>query len=115
MALVTPDYVQHVAGDSATATHAAAAVTYTAQTNQRHMIWQIDYGYSASPAAPGTLKIEDVSGTTVFLLPVTDAGPQQIKFNPPLIGAAVNTAMIVTLSDGGASVVGYVNVTHTEG
>ena len=102
--------------DVANATNAAAAITYAAGgANVNHCIGGIAWSYSAAPTG-GNLKVEDGSGNTVFSMDITAAGAGVIYFAPPKKGSA-NTALIVTLAAGGASVVGRVStLSHrTEG
>ena len=70
----------------------------------------VAWSYDNTPTA-GSLTIEDGSGTTVFKVDITAAGPGFIPFDPPLKGTA-NTALIATLAAGGAGVSGIVNL-HT--
>lgn len=89
----------------------AAVVTKAAVSGKYHVIRRIDYSYSATPTG-GNLKIEDVSGTVVFSIDIPAAGPGFVDFGEEGIrGAAVNTAMIVTLASGAGAVVGKVNIT----
>ena len=84
----------------------AAVVTLAANTTKPIVLGQIHYSYSAAPAAGSTLKVEDGS-TTVFEVHVTAAGPGSFTFDPPLAGTK-NTAMTITLSDPGGSIIGKV-------
>jgi hypothetical protein len=93
----------------APASNTAAVVTYSAGgSGVAHVISGVAWSYGGAPTS-GNLKIEDGSGTTVFSVDVTAAGPGFIPFNPPLKGTA-NTAMIVTLAAGGSGVSGKVSV-----
>jgi hypothetical protein len=105
--------IPSVAGDvNAPAAATAAVITYASGGGQtKHYIHSVIWSYDATPAA-GSLIIEDVSGTTVFSVAVTAAGPGQLVFDPPIISSAVATAMIVTLASGGAGVTGKVNGRH---
>lgn len=86
----------------------AAVITYAAGgAGVSHVISGIAWSYSAAPTA-GNLKVEDGSGTTVFSVDITAAGPGFIPFAAPLKGTA-NTAMILTLAAGGSGVSGKVN------
>lgn len=86
----------------------AAVITYAAAgAGVSHVISGIAWSYSAAPTA-GNLKVEDGSGTTVFSIDITAAGPGFIPFAAPLKGTA-NTAMIITLAAGGSGVSGKVN------
>lgn len=113
-----PVYVSGVSATPTTAattnvhapsSNTAAVITYAAGgAGVSHTISAIAWSYSAAPTA-GNLKIEDGSGTTVFSVDVTAAGPGFIPFARPLKGTA-NTAMIVTLAAGGSGVSGKANV-----
>lgn len=93
----------------APAANTAATVSYSAAGGGiSHVIGGVAWSYNAVPTS-GNLKIEDGVGTTVFTADITNSGPGVIPFAPPLKGAA-NTAMVVTLAAGGASVTGKVNV-----
>jgi hypothetical protein len=92
----------------APAANTAAVVTYAAVSDRRHGLSGIAWSYSAAPTN-GNLKVEDGSGTTVFSMDITAAGPGVVYFTPPKLGS-LNTALIVTLAAGGASVSGKVSV-----
>ena len=87
----------------------AAVVTYAADTTHKHTISGVAWSYNATPTA-GRLTIQDGSGNTVFDIDITNAGPGFMPFQKPKQGAAINTAMIITLAAGGAGVTGKVNV-----
>lgn len=94
----------------APAANTAAVVTKAAVAAKYHVIRKIFCGYSATPTG-GLLTIQDVSGTTVFTVPIPAAGLNTIDFGEKGIRtAAVNTALIVTLAAGAGAVVGYLNV-----
>ena len=94
---------------SAPASNTAAVVTYNAAgANISHLIGGIAWSYNAAPTG-GNLKVEDGSGTTVFSMDITAAGAGFIPFTPPKKGST-NTAMIITLAAGGASVTGKVSI-----
>lgn len=78
----------------------AAVVTIPADAARGNIITQIWASYAAAPTA-GSLKVEN--GATVVWGPhhITAAGLVSINFQPPLIGSK-NTALVVTLSAGGA-------------
>lgn len=117
--LTVPNHVVEpspmVAADlHAPAANTAAVVTYAADTDEKHVIHGVAWSYSGGPTN-GNLKIEDVSGTTIFTMDITAAGPGSIIFPRPIRGAAINTAMIVTLAAGGSGISGKVNVLgHTK-
>ena len=89
---------------------AAVSITFAAVSKARHVIEGVHVGYDATPQAGAYLQIEDVSGTVVYKMPITAAGLAPINFPRPLRSAAVNTALIITLSAGGGAVLGYINV-----
>lgn len=95
--------------DIASATHAAAVVTLPADASRPNEISQIHCGFSATPGVGATLTITD-GGNTAWQVPIPTAGPFEFNFRPPRCNAAPGSALVVTLSDGGASIVGYVNV-----
>ncbi len=97
-------------------THAPAAatdavVTYAAVAAKKHYLYSVVWSYSATPTG-GNLKIEDVSGTTVFTTDIAAAGPGQLLFAHPIVSSLVNTAMIVTLASGAGTVVGKLSCQH---
>jgi hypothetical protein len=97
-------------GDYATATGAAAVITLPAAgVNRNHVLMGLSFGYGATPAAGSNIKIEDGSGNVVYKAPVADAGEKTVNFYPPKVFSS-NTALIITLSSGGAGVVGDVNI-----
>lgn len=94
----------------APAADTAAVVTIDADADRPNIITQIFYSYKGTPTG-GTLKVEDVSGTTVWgPHHIVAGGPGQVDFFPPLANAAKNTAMIVTLAAGGGAVEGVLTV-----
>jgi hypothetical protein len=94
---------------SAPASNTAAVVTYAAVSDRRHAVSGVAWSYSAAPTG-GNLKIEDGSGTTVFSLDITAAGPGAFYFSPsPKVGS-LNTALILTLAAGGSGVSGKLSV-----
>lgn len=96
------------AANYATGSNAAAVVTVAAVAAKCHAVSGVAWSYSGSPTS-GSLTIENGSGTTVFSLDITAAGPGSVLFGKPMRGAA-NTALIVTLAAGGSGVVGKVNL-----
>lgn len=94
----------------APAAAAAAVVTYAAVGSLKHVITGLVWSYAGGIPTGGNLKIEDVSGTTVFTMDITEEGPGVINFPKPKKSAAVNTAMIVTLAAAGAGITGKVSV-----
>ena len=89
---------------NAPASNTAAVITYSANAISAHYIEGLYWSYSGAPAA-GNLKIEDGSGTTVFSLDITAAGP---GFLPLEKLGTPNTAMIITLAAGGVGISGKV-------
>lgn len=85
----------------------AAVLTYVAVATLKHVIRGVAWSYDGAPTG-GNLKIEDVSGTTVFSIDIIAGGPDLIPVQ--LKANAVNTAMIITLAAGGGGIVGKVNV-----
>ncbi len=99
-----------VANDHAvSAAGGAIAVTLSADADRPNVIRQIFASYDATPAAGSTVTIEDGSGTTVWKQAITAAGPVIFTFDPPKTGTK-NTAMIITLSAGGGSILAYLDV-----
>ena len=92
----------------APASNTAAVVTYAAVTDRQHSVSGVAWSYSAAPTG-GNLKIEDGSGTTVFSIDITAAGPGVVYFTPPKTGTR-NTALIITLAAGGSGVSGKVSI-----
>lgn len=91
----------------APAANTAAVVTFAAETGKRHHLVSVAWSYSAAPTG-GNLKVEDASGTRVFSVDVTAAGPGSLQFENALRGE-VGNALIVTLAAGGAGISGKVN------
>ena len=88
----------------------AAVITKTAVAAVKHVIGRVVWSYTGGLPVGGNLKIEDVSGTTVFSIDICDEGPGEFDFGGGIKSAAVNTAMIVTLASGGAGITGKVNI-----
>lgn len=89
--------------------NAAAVVTLAANANYLNVIGWLSWSYDGAPTG-GNLKIEDVAGTVVFSIDITAAGPGMLQLTPPLRNAALNTALIATLSAGGGGVTGKLSV-----
>lgn len=106
--------IPSVAADNhAPADNVAAVVTYAAVAGKRHYLYDIYWSYDSDLTVVGTLEVEDVSGTVVFgPMPITQSGPGPLHFDPPIVSSAVNTAMIVTLATGGATVQGVLSCRH---
>jgi len=94
----------------APAANTAAIVTYSATAALKHCITGIVWSYVGGIPTGGNLKIEDVSGTTVFTMDIDEGGPGVIIFPKPKKSAAINTAMIITLAAGGAGITGKVSI-----
>ncbi len=86
-----------------------AIITYAADSVRTHRIGGLVWSYDGTPESSGTLSVEDGSGNIVLEFYVTAGGPGFIPLNPPMEGT-VNTALIVTLSSGGAGVWGKITV-----
>lgn len=94
------------AANYATATNAAATLTYAAAgSGVSHVIGGIVFSYSGTPTG-GSLTITD-GGVTVFSVDITASGPGPIVFPRPMKFAA-NSAVVVTLAAGGSGIVGKV-------
>ncbi len=95
---------------NAPAVNTAAVVTYAADATKKHVITGVAWSYAGGTPVGGNLKIEDVVGTVIFTVDIDKSGPGGYEFPRPKIGAAANTAMVVTLAAGGAGVTGKVSV-----
>jgi len=106
--------IPSVAADNAAAAdNTANVVTYAAVAAKKHYLHALYWAYDSDLTVVGTLKVEDVSGTVVFgPLPITASGPGFLSFDPPIVSSAVNTAMLITLSTGGATVQGVLSCRH---
>lgn len=103
-----PATVRSSTADYATATHAAAVITIPAPASPYSVVLSgVAWSYSGGTPA-GSITVAD-GGNTVFSQDISAAGLGSIAFNPPRRFSKA-TAVVVTLSDGGASVVGKVNV-----
>lgn len=85
---------------------AAAVRTLAATPGRRHYLPRVHFGYSATPPAGATLTITD-GGALVYSVPVTSEGPGPLELH--IHSAAENTAMVITLSAGGGTIVAHVN------
>jgi hypothetical protein len=99
-------------GDYATQTHAAAAVTYAAPLNPfvAHVLYGVVWSYSGGTPTGGAITVTD-AGVTIGSFDITAAGPGSMNFTPPL-SSSPGAAMVVTLADGGASLVGKLTCRH---
>ena len=84
-----------------------AVVTLAAVADRKHSLRGVSWSYAGDPT-DGMLIIED-GATTVFEMPVTSGGPGQFLF-PWSEKGSDNTALIVTLADGGVSKSLYVHI-----
>lgn len=89
----------------------AALVTIASAPGVQHVLGQIIWSYSGGDPVGGNITVEDGSGNTVIAFDITKEGPGFMPFTPPLVGT-VNTDLIVTLADPGASVTGKLSL-HT--
>jgi hypothetical protein len=80
---------------------------FAAAAGIRHIISAIIFSYSDTPTG-GRLTVED-GAAVVFDIDITAKGAGRVPFEPPLRGT-INTALTITLYDGGAAVVGKLNV-----
>lgn len=96
---------------AAPASNTAAVVTYAASAAKKHYLHAIRWSYDGAPTG-GNLKVADVAGNNVLNLDITAAGPGELLFHAPIVSAAVNTAMIVTLAAGGAGISGKLSCQH---
>lgn len=85
----------------------AAVVTFAAVSDTVHELDSISWSYSATPTG-GNIAVESPSGTTIFQMAVTAAGPGLVNFSKALKGAS-GQALIVTLASGAGVVVGSCN------
>jgi hypothetical protein len=102
-----PVVVATTANTHGPAAATAAVLTFAALSTGRWVLPGVEWSYDAAPTG-GSLQVEDGSGTVVWKVNITAAGPGFIPFSPPICGSE-NTAMIVTLASGAGAVVGKVN------
>jgi len=93
---------------TATATAAVATATQAAPSggNKTHILYGVDWGFSATPAAPVLLQIKD--GSTVIWSTYVLAGDRRVFERG--IAVTLGNAVSAVLASGGGSVVGYVNI-----
>ncbi len=103
-----PDPTVANTANTISATNAAATITYAAAgAGVSHLIdGTIAFSYSGTPATTGTLSITD-NGVTVLSVDVVSGGA---GFLPIKLRGTTNTALVVSLSAGGAGIVGKVTV-----
>lgn len=94
---------------NAPAVNTAAVVTYTADATHKHIISGVAWSYSGGIPVGGRLTITD-GGVTIFDTDITDSGCGSFEFPRPKIGAAVNSALVITLAAAGASVTGKLSI-----
>jgi hypothetical protein len=93
---------------NAPAANTNAVITYSAAgAGQVHVLSGVAWSYTGGTPA-GLLKVEDGAGNVVFQLDLAAAGTGQVNFLPPKKGSA-NTALVITLTAGGAGITGKVN------
>lgn len=98
------------AGDvHAPAANTAAGVTYAAVAGQQHFISGVAWSYYGGIPIGGNLTITD-AGATVFNIDICEEGPGFFDFVPPKRSAAINTAMVATLTAGGVAVTGKLSI-----
>lgn len=113
----SPDATPASTGDYATQTGADSVLSYVAAgAGVSHILSGVVWSYSGvattpSDTAPGTLTVSDGSNV-VRSIDITSTGPGFLNFQPAIKGTA-NTAMTVTLTDGGSGVVGKINAQHS--
>jgi hypothetical protein len=95
---------------AAPAANTAAVVTFASVEGRSHVIWAIEWSYSAGPTG-GSVTITD-GGVVMLQLDITAGGPGSILFEPPKKAYRGN-AVVVTLAAGGAGISGKLNVAHT--
>lgn len=108
----TESYRGTTEGNSAVG--ADAVVYYEAETNRRHAITGLQWGYNDAPTN-GYVSIESPSGTIVWgPHPVTASGPGFHMFNEGEgITGGLGSDLIIRLGNGGAGVSGQVQAaTH---
>jgi hypothetical protein len=103
-----------VVGDChAPADNTSAVVTYgAAGAGVKHYLYDIFFGYDSTLTVVGTVAVTDDGATVFGPLPVTVAGVGQLHFDPPIVSAVANKAMVVTLTTGGATVQGVLSCRH---
>ncbi len=92
----------------------AAVITLAAVSGTAHQIEHISWSYDAAPTG-GNLKIESPSGTKIFEIDITAAGPGFIPFSGSGLTGALSQALIITLASGAGAVNGLVNASQRSG
>jgi hypothetical protein len=89
----------------------AAVITYPAAgVGRRHVIGGLYWSYIGTNPV-GQVKLEDGAGNIVFTTGIVGAGNDSVIFSDGKRGSE-NTAMIATLTAGGAGVSGIISVTE---
>lgn len=101
---VTP-VIATVGDVNAPAVNTPAVVTYAATPGQSHYITGVAWSYYGGIPTGGNLQITD-AGAVVFDIDINEEGPGFFVFPSPKHSAVVNTAMVITLTAGGAAVTG---------
>ena len=92
----------------APSSNTAAVITVAAVPGVAHELEMIGWSYDAAPTG-GNLKVESPSGTTLFELDITAAGPGFIPLSGSGLKCASGQAAIITLASGAGAVSGIVN------
>ena len=102
---VSADYqvVPHIA--STEATHAAATKTLTPSTHERIIMSRIDFSYSGTPTN-GYITI--ASNSKTWKIYITAGGAGFFEWKRPRI-FDMDQAVVITMADGGAGIVGTFN------
>jgi len=95
--------------NTASANTAVVVTLAAAGASIYNILAGVYWSYSGGTPA-GSIKIEDVSGTTVFQADITAAGPGFFMFDPPIRNAVANHALIITLAAAGSGVIGKLSV-----
>jgi hypothetical protein len=89
-----------------------ATLTLSALPYQRHVLHEIDWGYTGTMiSGSGSLKIESPVGTKIFDIDIPNTGPGFFSWDGGLKGAK-GESMIITLRAGGPAASGKFNVTQ---
>ena len=91
------------------AANTAAIVTYAGAAGLKHALTGIAWSYSGTPVS-GSVTIEDGAGTPILQLDILHSGYGDIQFVRPIKSSAAHLAMVITLTPGGAGVIGKMNV-----
>jgi hypothetical protein len=88
-----------------------AIVILQGHPGERRYISQIEWSYSSSPNANGSLTVEDGIGNIVKRLSIINGGPDELQFISPLAGTK-GASWKITLSAGGNGRLGKVSVSE---